>query len=107
MTGVGDFRNSDPPPGRRAVALTLMLVLVLSAGAALMWWQAERAQQELQRQTILRAEQRAQQLAAVLAAQVQALMGSIDVVLLQLRREWRGDPAAFDPVARRDRKSVV
>ncbi len=99
MTGA-QVRHSDPPPGRRAIALTLMLVSVLSAGAGLMWWQAERSQQELQRQTALRAEQRAQQLASVLAAQVQALMGSIDVVLLQLRREWRGNPAAFDPVAR-------
>jgi PAS domain S-box-containing protein len=100
MTDAAGPRSGDSPPGQRAVALTLMLVLVLAAGALLVWWQAERSQQELQRQTVLRAEQRAQQLASVLAAQVQALMGSIDVVLLQLRREWRGDPAAFDPVAR-------
>jgi len=100
VTGATRLQRGDPPPGRRAIALTLMLVLFLSAGAALMWWQAERSQKELQRQTVLRAEQRVQQLASVLAAQVQALMGSIDVVLLQLRREWRGDPAAFDAVAR-------
>ena len=87
-------------PGRRAIALTLLIALVLAGGAALMWWQAERAQQELQRQTALRAEQRAQQLASVLAAQVQALMVSIDVALVQLRREWRGDPVAFDAAVR-------
>jgi PAS domain S-box-containing protein len=93
-------RTDGPRPGRRAIALTLLLALLLAGGAALMWWQAENARQELQRQTVLRAEQRAQQLSSMLAAQVQALMGSIDVALLQLRREWRGDPVAFDPVAR-------
>jgi PAS domain S-box-containing protein len=100
MSRAGHVPAGGRPPGRRAIAVTLMLALVLSGGAALMWWQAEQSQRELQRQTQLRAEQRAQQLASVLTAQVQALMGSIDVVLLQLRREWRGDPAAFDPVAR-------
>jgi len=96
MTPSGNPRQ----PGRRAIALTLLLALVLAGGAALMWWQAENARQELQRQTVLRAEQRVHQLSSVLAAQVQALMGSMDVALLQLRREWSGDPAAFDPVAR-------
>jgi PAS domain S-box-containing protein len=92
--------TDGPRPGRRAIALTLLLALLLAGGASLMWWQFERAQHELQRQTVLRAEQRAQQLAAVLAAQVQALMGSIDVALVQLRREWRGDPVAFDAAVR-------
>lgn len=84
----------------RAVLLVGLLMLLLASGALLLWWQAERAQRELQRQTVLRAEQRAQQLSSVVAAQVRALVGSLDITLQQLRREWRGDPAAFDQVAK-------
>jgi hypothetical protein len=86
--------------GRRAILLTLLLMLVLCGAAVLMWWQAERAQQELQRQTALRAEQRAQQLSSVVEVQMRTLIGNFDIALLQLRREWRGDPLAFDPVVR-------
>jgi PAS domain S-box-containing protein len=51
---------------------------------------------------VQRAEQRSQQLATALAALVQAQLGSLDVALLQLRREWYYDngPAHFDAAVR-------
>ncbi len=80
--------------------LVLLLLVLVGAVAGLIWLQAERAQQALQREALQRAEQRAQQLANVHAAQVEALLGGIDVVLLQLRREWLARPQGFDTVAR-------
>jgi len=80
--------------------LLLVLLVLVAAAAALVWLQAERVQQTLQREALQRAEQRAQQLADAHAAQVEALLGGIDVVLLQLRREWVARPEGFDVVAR-------
>ena len=80
--------------------LVLLLLVLVGTVAGLIWLQAERAQHALQREALQRAEQRAQQLANVHAAQVEALLGGIDVVLLQLRREWRARPQGFDAVAR-------
>lgn len=73
---------------RPGLALVLMLGLFAAASAGLLWLQAERAQAQLQQQTLLRAEQRAQQLADAVSGQAIALFGSLDVALLQLRREW-------------------
>ena len=86
--------------GQPVVWLAVLLAFIAAAGGGLIWQASERAQAELQQQARLRAEQRATQLADAKAGQVQALLGGIDVALLQLRREWRGDPAAFDPIAR-------
>ena len=86
---------------RRMAWLAVLLMALLSAGAGLLWLQGHRAQQVLQRETVQRAEQRAQQLTAALAAQVQALLGGLDVALLQLRREWDTDPAGFPATVQR------
>ena len=80
--------------------LVVVLLVLVCAVAGLLWLQAERAQQTLQAEALQRAEQRAQQLANVHAAQVEALLGGIDVVLLQLRREWLARPQGFDAIAR-------
>ncbi|MBP6900284.1 MAG: PAS domain S-box protein [Burkholderiaceae bacterium] len=95
ITSAAQTRSS-----RLMVWLSALLLLLVAAGAGLLWLQSERAQQALQREALQRAEQRAQQLADVVAAQAQALLGSIDLALLQLRRDWRGSPAEFDGRAR-------
>ncbi len=94
---------ADRPPrsSQRMAWLAVLLMLLLGTGAGLLWLQGHRAQQALQRETVQRAEQRAQQLAAALAAQAQALLGGLDVALLQLRRDWDADPAGFPAAVQR------
>jgi len=87
-------------PGQPVVWLAALLALFAVAGVGLVRLASDRAQAELQRQALLRAEQRAAQLADAQAGRVQALLAGIDVALLQLRRNWHGDAAAFDPIAR-------
>ena len=87
-------------PGWRAGWLAALVALLTTAVAGLSWWQADRTQALLREQTLLRAEQRSLQLADAMSAQVLTLLGGIDVALQQLRREWHGDTAQFDPLAR-------
>lgn len=100
LTGAAERKAAATSAVRRGLVLTVLLVLVLLGGAGLLWWQGEQSRQALQRETELRAEQRALQLASVLSAQVQLLFTSLDVVLLQLRREWHDDAADFEATAR-------
>lgn len=100
--------SSNSPPGRAAspwsrrysLWLPALMALFSVAGASFFWIQSHDAQQELRRQTELRANQRAAQLTDAMAGYVQALIGSIDLALLQLRGAWRGDGQAFDPAVR-------
>ncbi|MDP1647673.1 MAG: PAS domain S-box protein [Rubrivivax sp.] len=85
---------------RRGAWLALLVALLTVLGAGLAWWQTERAQAVLREQALLRAEQRAVQLANAVNAQVEILLVAIDVALQQLRREWTGDAARFDTLAR-------
>ena len=87
-------------PARSVVLLALLLALFAAAGAALFWLTGARAEETARREALLRAEQRASQLADALSGQVLALFGGIDVALLQLRREWQHNPANIDMVAR-------
>ncbi|MBI5717151.1 MAG: PAS domain S-box protein [Burkholderiales bacterium] len=89
-----------PLPKRPAVWLAALLALLIAAGTGLYLAESQRAHRELLRQTELRAEQRGLQLADAMAGHVQALLGGIDLALLQLRSAWRGDAEAFDPLAR-------
>ncbi len=86
--------------GRRGAWLALLVALLTVLGAGLAWWQTERAQAVLREQTLLRAEQRASQLADAVNVQVEILLAAIDVALQQLRLEWTGDAARFDTLAR-------
>jgi len=76
------------------------MALFSVAGAGFFWIESHYAQQQLQRQAELRADQRAAQLTDAMAGYVQALFGGIDVALIQLRGAWHGDPRAFEAVAR-------
>jgi PAS domain S-box-containing protein len=84
---------------RPVVLLALLLALAAAAGSALVWLTAERSRAESHRQAMLRTEQRALQLADALTGQVQALLGGIDIALLQLRREWQAGRPDFDTLA--------
>lgn len=91
MSGTSTFRQS------------LLATLVMSLTVAvcfLVWWQLERSQARLQQMVLAQAEQRSVQLADAMAGQVAGLIGTIDLALKQLRREWRGDPREFDETAR-------
>lgn len=63
-------------------------------------WQRERSNAVMREQLLAQAEQRSVQLADAMAGQVDGLLARIDQVLLQLRRDWDGDPARFDARAR-------
>ena len=94
--------GSRPRDGlsRRGAWLALLVALLTVLVAALSWWQTERAQAVLREQAVLRAEQRAVQLADAVNGQVEILLAAVDVALQQLRREWTGDAARFDALAR-------
>ena len=85
---------------RPVVLLAVLLALAAAAGSALVWLTAERSRAESHRQALLRTEQRALQLADAFNGQVQALLGGIDIALLQLRREWQSGRPDFDTLAR-------
>ena len=94
--------GSRPRDGlsRRGAWLALLVALLTVLVAALSWWQTERAQAVLREQAVLRAEQRAVQLADAVNGQVEILLAAVDVALQQLRREWTGDAARFDALGR-------
>lgn len=97
---------ADPGPhprdglGRRGGWLALLVALLTVLGSGPSWWQTERAQTVLREQALLRADQRAVQLADAVNAQVEILLAAVDVALQQLRREWAGDAARFDTLGR-------
>jgi len=81
--------------GRRGVWLALVVALLALAGAGLAAWQSRLSEAALREQTLAQTTQRALQLADAMAAQVDLLLSSLDLVLLQLRREWQADPRDF------------
>ncbi len=84
----------------RIGVLALLVVALTAGGAGLSWWQADRARDQMRDQLLLQANQRGRQLADAMGGQMDALLSGIDLALLQLRREWDGDAARFDPLAR-------
>jgi signal transduction histidine kinase len=80
---------------RLLVVLVLMLA-VLAAGLFLD--QGARSRAQLREQVLLQTEGRTQNLAEAMAGQMEGLFGSVDLALLQLRREWllHGPSATFD-----------
>jgi PAS domain S-box-containing protein len=91
MSGASTLRQS----------LLAALVMALTVAVCiLVWWQLERSQVRLQQMVLAQAEQRNVQLADAMAGQVAGLIGTIDLALRQLRREWRGDARGFDETAR-------
>jgi PAS domain S-box-containing protein len=84
----------------RIGVLALLVVALTAGGAGLSWWQADRARDQMREQLLLQSDQRGRQLADAMGGQMDALLSGIDLALLQLRREWDGDAARFDPLAR-------
>ncbi|WP_157548589.1 ATP-binding protein [Piscinibacter sakaiensis] len=80
---------------RPGALLGSLLLLFALAGAGALWLQAERSRDVQREEALLRAEQRAEQLAAAIAVQAGDLLGSIDAALLELREAWDGDAAGF------------
>jgi len=68
----------------------LMLLVLVLTGLALagLWWQADRAREQLRGQAVEDARQRSLQLADAMAGQIDGLFSSLDTALLRLRRDW-------------------
>ncbi len=81
---------------RPMIWLAVLLPLLALGGAAVLWLVAERAQEAARTEALLRTEQRAAQLADALGAEVQALLGGIDVSLQYLVGAWHTERAEFD-----------
>lgn len=77
-----------------------LLVLCLSVlAAALLWWQAGRAQAQLRAQVLAESERSAVHLADAMAGQVEGLVSLLELELLYLRREWLQMPVSFGATA--------
>ncbi|MBS3997592.1 MAG: PAS domain-containing protein [Hydrogenophaga sp.] len=72
----------------RLRAYTLLVLLFACLATAFLWWQALRSQALLRDQVLLQAEQRSQHLADAMAGQVQGVLSSVDLALLDLRAQW-------------------
>jgi len=93
--------QSEPQATRhRAWTLAALVTVLILAVGAVVWWQVERAHALMRQQILAQAEQRSLQLADAMAGQMGGLMGSLDLALRQLRRDWDGDPGRFDTRAR-------
>ncbi len=84
---------------RQSLLATLVMALTIAV-CVLAWWQLERSQTRLQQMVLAQAEQRSVQLADAMAGQMAGLIGTLDLALRQLRREWRGHAREFDETAR-------
>lgn len=70
----------------------MQLVVVLTGMAvAGLWWQADRAGEQVREQALEDARQRSLQLADAMAGQIDGLLSSLDTALLRLRRDWLMD----------------
>lgn len=87
--GVADLKS----PNR---FLVVAVLLFTASAVAMLWGLSGRWQDELRSQVMARAEQRALQLAEVLAGQMAAEFALVDHTLLDLRFEWERDPAAVE-----------
>ena len=84
----------------RSRSFVLLVVLLSAAAAGVLWWQALRSQTLLRQQVLLQAEQRSLHVAGAMAGQVRARLGMLDMVLKELRRQWRPETAQrFDALA--------
>jgi PAS domain S-box-containing protein len=84
----------------RTRSLAALVALMTVLAASFLWWQSVRTQGLLRDEVLAQAEQRSLHLADAMGGQVEALIASLDLELLDLRREWLRDTQAFDPVAR-------
>lgn len=87
---------TSPRPARLAILVAALTVAV----GVLAWWQLASSHQLMRQQVLLQAEQRGLQLAEAMGGQVEGLLGTIDLSLQQLRREWNGDLERFDALVR-------
>lgn len=70
-----------------------MLLVVVLTGMAVagLWWQADRAGEQVREQALEDARQRSLQLADAMAGQIDGLLSSLDTALLRMRRDWLMD----------------
>lgn len=91
--------TSAPRPS--STHLTVLLALLVMLISAVLLLQLERSHSTMHDKLMQQTEQRGRQLAEAIGGQIDALISSIDLSLLQLRREWLRDPAGFDTDAQR------
>lgn len=77
----------------------LVALLTVFVGV-LVWWQSNRSHALVREQVLVQTEQRGVQLADAMSGQIASLLGSIDLALQQLRREWGRDPRHFETAVR-------
>ncbi|HEX5739800.1 MAG TPA: ATP-binding protein [Hydrogenophaga sp.] len=83
----------------RVRTLVSAVILFTVLAACVLWLQAERSRNQLREQVMQQAGQRSLHLADAMAGQVGVLLSLLDLKLLDLRREWKRDPALFDQIA--------
>jgi len=80
--------------------LAVAVGLLTASAAGLLWWQADRAQDQLRAQILAQAEQRSLQLADAMSGQVAGFFANADHALQRLRRVWVEDRGRFDEIVR-------
>ncbi len=80
--------------------LAVAVGLLTASAAGLLWWQADRAQDQLRAQILAQAEQRSVQLADAMAGQVAGFFANADQSLQRLRSVWIEDRARLDEIVR-------
>jgi len=73
---------------KRMRGLMLLVVVLTGCSLAGLWWQADRAREQLRGQAFEEAQRRSLQLADAMAGQIDGLLSSLDTALLRLRRDW-------------------
>lgn len=83
----------------RVRLMPALVALLTVVAAGFLWWQSERSQTLLRQQVLLQAEERSIHLADAMGGQVSGLITTLDLQLLNLRREWLRDPDGFGDIA--------
>lgn len=79
-------------------SLVVLVVLLSAAAAGLFLGQSLRSREQLREQVLEQAQRFSLNLSDAMAGQLQGLLGSIDLALMQVRREWpgKGRSASFE-----------
>jgi signal transduction histidine kinase len=82
---------------KRMRGLMLLVAVLTALMVAGLWWQSERAREQLRLQAFEQARQRSMNLADAMGGQIEGVISSLDTALLGLRRDWlqHGNGATF------------